>query len=267
MQENAQGVFASETYLPPSKSRGFSKTGEPELKGWGAQLMRTADEEGDVILREALEPSTQWIDVLGSGDEGRVFLEVIACDGLPNFDSPTLSNLNNLTDPFCCIIMEDSIVNTSFIEDNLSPRWMPNDRRAFVLHVRHPSSQVYVGVFDHDKINPLGVSLCQQDHDPIGRVLINLTQFRPGTLYTLKYHLYLVDNESRKHREEQTHNGTITIRLRIEWGGTGCHGNQMKNMIVAGILPPPPSYISVPTSSDFQIAYYTAGGDVRTDIS
>ena len=118
--------------------------------------MRTADEDGDVVLQEALEPSTQWIDVLGSGDEGRVYLEVIACDGLPNLDSPTFTNLNNLTDPFCCIIMEDSIVNTSFIKDDLSPRWMPNDRRAFILHASHPSSQVFIGVFDHDKANSRG---------------------------------------------------------------------------------------------------------------
>lgn len=224
--------------------------------------MGTADDDGDVILQEALEPSTQWIDVLGSGNEGRVFLEVIACDGLPNMDSPSLMNPSNLTDPFCCIIMEDSIVNTSFIKDSLSPRWMPNDRRAFVLHAKHPSSQIHIGVFDRDKINRPGASLRQQVHDPVGRVLINLTQLRPDTLYTLKYHLYLINDESKKHREEQTHNGTITLRLRVEWGGTRCHGNEMKNMIVAGILPPPASYISVPTKYDFQTAYYTVEGDV-----
>ena len=267
IKKKADGVFAHETYLPPSKSTIVSKDGTPQLKGWGAQLMETATgasiQEPDKLLQEALDPSLQWIDV-GSGNEGRFFLEVIGCDGLPNLDSPTLMNPGNLTDPFCCVIMEDTIVNTSIIKDALSPRWMPSDRRAFVFHVHHPSSQVHVGVFDHDKINRPGASMRQRVHDPIGRVLINLTQLRPGTLYTLQYHLYLVDNESKKHREEQTHRGTITLRLRIEWGSTWCQGNEMKNMIVAGLLPPPPSYVSVPTKYDFQTAYYTTEGDVSS---
>ena len=37
------------------------------------------------IHREALKPSTQWIEA-GTGSVGKYYVEVIGCDGLPNMD-------------------------------------------------------------------------------------------------------------------------------------------------------------------------------------
>lgn len=65
-----------------------------------------------------------------------------------------------------------------------------------------PLSPLYVGVFDND----VGKS-----HDSIGRCVINMENFRPDVMYTLKYALY--PSSLLKDREAM---GTVTIRLRIE---------------------------------------------------
>ncbi|CAB9508375.1 expressed unknown protein [Seminavis robusta] len=262
------GIFANETFLPPRLSNVKSSEGTPQIAGWGAQILATqmGSDKTDSLLEQAFQPSQDWIEV-GSGTHGRVYLEVLGCNDLPNLDSPTIGNLNNMTDAYCCLIMEDSIVNTTVIKDTLSPRWLPNDRRAFVFHVHHPSSQLYIGVFDHDKVTRVANAMKDRVHDPIGRVLVNLTHFRPGTLYTLHYHLYLVNNSAEKSRAEQAHNGTLTIRLRIEWGSGGdsiqqpcIKGNDTKNMLIEGMLPPHVEHLAVPNRHDFRVAHYTIVG-------
>jgi C2 domain len=262
------GVLATETFLPPAISTSAKSTaGEPsQIIGWGAEVLATQSEVTDNILERALQPSEQWIEV-GSGTLGRVYLEVIGCHDLPNMDSPTLRNRHNMTDAFCCLVMEDSIVNTSIISDTLSPRWLPNDRRAFVFHAHHPSSQVYIGVFDHDKLSRLGNAMRQQVHDPIGRVLVNLSQFRPGILYTLHYPIYLVDNDSKENKAEQIHNnGTLIIRLRIEWGDSNRKGNDAMNMLIQGMTTPRENHLAVPSRHDFHVASYTLVGMVSSGL-
>lgn len=236
---------------------------------WGGRLLGTdmcaPAQDSEALLKQAMKPSEEWIDV-GSGGDGRVYLEVIAADDLPNTDCPNLADLNNKSDPFCCLVLEDAIVNTSIIRNCLSPRWMPSDRRAFVFHVHHPSSILYVGVWDYDNPNNPWEHIRAHVHDPLGRIIINLTQFTPNTIYTLYYNLYLMDFEAEKMREEKKHRGTILLRLRIEWNNNDknkCTGNPTKNMLMAGMLPRKESFhVSVPTKYDFEAAYYTTVGDV-----
>jgi hypothetical protein len=110
----------------------------------------------DEIEAEHLKPSTKWVEI-GSGQAGRIYLEVLRCDSLPNLDKGTLIDK---TDAYCSIIYEDAVANTDVINDELSPRWMPWSQRAFIFHVNHPSSQVLLGVFDYDTVTI----------DPIGKV-------------------------------------------------------------------------------------------------
>jgi len=272
-KNKSDGVFAHETFLPPCRSKIAPQKGlSQKLGGWGKELIKTLErddgheiDETEYSLNEALEPSMEWVDV-GSGSGGRLFLEVIGCDNFPKEDTSALLPLKNQANAYCCIIMEDSIVHTSIIPDSQSPRWMPSDRRAFIFHMSHPSSQVYVGVFDRDLDNRPGANLTPRVHDPLGRVVVNLSHFQPNTLYTLKYPLYLVDGEASRKREEQITNGTLTIRLRLGWGNSRCLGNDMKNMICSGMFPPPRWYVAVPTRNDFQTAYYTLEGDVSIII-
>jgi C2 domain len=205
---------------------------------------------------EAMKPSQEWIKVGDPDAEGKIYVEVLACNDLPNLDLPSILNLNNLTDAFCCLIMEDNVVNTSYISNSLNPRWMPSgDNRAFVFGVKHPSSHLYVGIFNHNSTDAIykPFNIFQEwIHTPVGRVLINLTQLHPDTLYTLHYNIYEVSDESAKDRMAGKHNGTLIIRLRIEWD----------QQILAAMKLPPPYFISVPRKHDFQTATYTTVGEV-----
>jgi C2 domain len=138
------------------------------------------------IRAEALKPSTHWI-AAGSGGVGKLYLELIGCDKLPNMDSVTL-NFHDKTDAFACIVYEDCIVNTDVITNSLSPRWMPWCNRAFAFNIAHPSSDIFIGIFDHDpELSPLQLAsrATSTIHDPIGRLVINANNFKPGTSYLL----------------------------------------------------------------------------------
>ena len=121
---------------------------------------------------EALKPSNKWIET-GSGDLGKLFVEVIGCDGLLNVDYEELGE--GKTDAFACLVYEDAIVNTEVIKNTLSPRWMPWTQRAFIFNVLHPSSDLMIGVLDYDS------PALMARHDPIGRAEIDVTNMRPGT--------------------------------------------------------------------------------------
>lgn len=129
-------------------------------------------------------------------------MEVLGCDHLPNLDISLTGR--DKTDAFACLVFEDCIVNTDVINDTLSPRWMPWSQRAFILNIMHPSSQLMVGVFDHDS------GIADPGHDPVGRAVVNLTNLRQGTEYTLTYVLY------ESYREERVARGSITLRIRVE---------------------------------------------------
>lgn len=150
------------------------------------------------IQAEAMKPSRHWVQA-GAGSLGKLYLELISCDGLPNMDRGNLSlnvHKGEKTDAFACIVYEDVIVNTDVISNTLSPRWMPWCHRAFAFNIMHPSSDVFVGIFDHDpEQNPLhmvsqmGLSSL---HDPIGRIVINLSHFKPDTVYLLQVRAFFL---------------------------------------------------------------------------
>ena len=73
------------------------------------------------IDEEVVKESQNWLDA-GSGSLGRIYLEVLECEGLPNLD--TGGFLGNKTDTFVTAVYEDTIVKTDIIDDSLSPRWL-----------------------------------------------------------------------------------------------------------------------------------------------
>jgi hypothetical protein len=144
------------------------------------------------------------------------------------------------------IIYEDSIVNTDVIFDSLHPRWMPWTQRAFVFDIMHPTSQLMLAVLDYDSLNPF------DDDDPIGRVTIDPSNLRPMMDYTMQFDLFtssLVANRKL--------NGTVTVRVRIEWE----NGNERKALIKA-LKPPPEIYMNVAQHRDFLASHYAIVGGV-----
>ena len=93
------------------------------------------------IEEESNKPSYDWIDI-GSGRLGKIFVEIISCDNLPNLDVGGV--LGNKTDSFVSLVYEDCFVRTDVIDDCLSPRWMPWSQRAFIFNCMHTSSQLFL---------------------------------------------------------------------------------------------------------------------------
>ena len=155
------------------------------------------------IERESQKSSQKWIEA-GSGTVGKFYMEIIGCDGLPNLDISIMGR--NKSDPFVCIAFEDCVVNTDVVNDCLSPRWMPWTQRAFVFNVMHPSSQFYIAAMDYNEVVPGNQSQC----DKLGRCIVNPTNVRPNTMYTIRMSLFTSDDTDRQIT------GKIVIRLRYE---------------------------------------------------
>ena len=190
------------------------------------------------ISLETRRPSQKWVEA-GSGLLGKLYLEILACHGLPNTDVGEA--VGNVTDPFICAVYEDTCVMTDVIDDELSPHWLPWTQRAFCFGIMHPASILYLGVFDYD----LGLG----NHDPIGRVAVNVCNFQRNTVYTLKYDLYQSANVT-----DRTANGSITLRLRVEIFDE-------KAALLAAIKPRPRIHVNVCREKSFNVLRYTCFGE------
>jgi hypothetical protein len=121
---------------------------------------------------------------------------------------------------------------------------MPWTKRAFIFHMYHSSSQLFLGIFDYDEgINPT------DDHDLVGRVSVDLSNLRKDTLYTLTYNIYTTARMTSRKKK-----GSITIRLRIEID------DERKVLLTTICEPPPPMYVNVKTRREFRVVRYTCTG-------
>jgi hypothetical protein len=132
------------------------------------------------MIDYANSPSKKWVEA-GSGRLGRVYVEVIACEGLKN-NKKIEKLVRKKTDPFICLIYEDCLVETDVIKNCNNPLFMPWTQRAFVFNTMSSLSSLYLGVFDYD-YGPF-------QHKGLGRVTVDLRELKPRTTYTLKYNLY-----------------------------------------------------------------------------
>ena len=167
----------------------------------------------------------------------------MSANDLPNLDSG--SWLGNLTDAFVSIVYQDTFVRTDVIDDCLNPIWLPWSHRAFILNIAHPSSQIFLGIFDFDA----GFD----DHDLIGRVSVDITNLRPDTEYVSNYNIYpsarVGDRKAR---------GNIKIRLRLEIPDE-------RMMALASLEPPLPTYVNVKKGKEFRVIRQTCLGSTDVD--
>jgi hypothetical protein len=199
---------------------------------------------------EALKESKGWTEA-GSGDLGKLHVEVIGCDGLPNMDMANL-NPRDKTDAFVCLVFEDVVVNTDVIGDTIKPRWMPWSRRAFIFNISHAQSNLFLGIFDYDPprgAKQLASRAVASVHDPIGRIVINLGHYLPDTVYDVTFPLYYRDEDSAKSKAR----GSVILRLRMEW-------NSPREALVRAAAPPPPMYVSCDNKINWQVVHYTVEG-------
>jgi len=121
---------------------------------------------------------------------------------------------------------------------------MPWTKRAFIFHIFHSSSELYLGVFDNDGTG---------DHDLIGRVAVNISNLQPDTMYVLTYDLY----PSGKHTLRQSM-GQITIRLRMEI-------DDDRKLLLSCLEPPKTIYVNVKTRKDYNVIDRVCNGNVDMD--
>jgi hypothetical protein len=251
--EKTRGQKGVASYEHPPASTGLVKT----LTTWN----KKKDKEGNKLYRirpgpdpkrvdktewmtdaalqeEVLKPSLHWTDI-GNGELGSVYVEILGCDDLPNMDRGGF--LGNKTDAFVNMVYEDSACRTDTIDDCLSPRFLPWSNRAFIFHMSHPSSQLFLGVFDFD-------AGMLDDHDLIGRVSVDLTNLRKDTEYVLSYNIC---PSSRVGVREIV--GKITIRLRLEIP-------DQRKVALTALEPPPPVYVNVKKRRDFRVIRETCLG-------
>jgi hypothetical protein len=192
------------------------------------------------IEEETPKDSHNWLDT-GTGRLGRLFVEVLGCDDLPNLDTGGFAG--NKTDTFVSLVYADSAVQTDVIDDSLSPRWLPWSKRAFIFHIFHSSSQLFLGVFDYDSgLNPA------DDHDLVGRVSVDLTNLQKDTVYTMQYEIF--DTARMTQREGR---GLITVRLRLEI-------EDDRKLLLSNLEPPPQMYVNAKNRRDFRVIRYTCTG-------
>ena len=194
------------------------------------------------LQEHVLDPSHEWVD-MGEGELGKVYVEILGCDGLPNMDSGGF--YGNKTDTFVACVYEDVYGRTDVIDDCLSPRWLPWSNRAFIFSMGHPSSLLNIGVFDYD-----AGSDRLSDHDLIGRISVDLTNFRSATEYVLSYNICPSARIAGRKSE-----GKVMIRLRMDIF------NERK-LVLASLSPPKATYVNTTSRKDFRVIRQTCFGAI-----
>lgn len=179
----------------------------------------------------------------GSGSLGRLFVEILSCEDLPNLDDPS-GVMGDYTDSFCTLVYEDTCAMTEVIYDELNPKWLPWTTRAFCFNVIHPSSILYLGVFDYDLLG---------NHDPIGRVAVNVCNLQRETIHTLKYSLFPSSNLT-----DRSAIGNITVRIRLEWFNP-------RAVLLEGLKPRPDMHVNVTKEKSFKVIRYVCIGEYEEE--
>lgn len=132
---------------------------------------------------------------------GEIFVEILEARGLPSHD------LIGSTDAFAILVFEGVAGRTCTVNNTAAPRWHAGSSRAFRLPILHPSSNVYIGLFDDD--GSVGVA----DDDPVGRVVLSLGGLHPRTSYDSWLPLQCETHAYHAGRRY----GMIRVRHRVEW--------------------------------------------------
>lgn len=89
------------------------------------RISKTAKEIESITM----QPSRHY-QYVGSGKIARVYLDILACNNLPNKDIQISES--NKSDPFVQVVYEDCICGIDIIDDKNNPRFLPWTNRAFV---------------------------------------------------------------------------------------------------------------------------------------
>lgn len=129
---------------------------------------------------------------------GSLKVEILQCLGLPKL------NRTSDADAVVYLVCGEYSFSTDVIPNRQNPMWLRKSRRACDFPLFHGYASLYVGVFDYEPKRP--------KDDFAGRVELNLSKLRPGSIYDvilplrLSAHVY-----SRRKR------GAIRLRFSLNW--------------------------------------------------
>ena len=196
------------------------------------------------LEQEYLKPSRNYKHI-GSGNIGKLWLEVLGCSHLPNTDVGGF--LGNKTDAFVTIVYEDCVAKTNVIDDTLYPKWMPWTDRAFCLNMMYPSSPLFFGVHDYDD----GILGC---HDLVGKATLDLCKFVPDTEYTLDLQLWDTFETTTRARM-----GAIKIRVRLEI-------EDRRKFLLRSLKVPPAMYVNSESQKDHECIERACRGGYDVEV-
>ena len=207
-----------------------------------ARIIFTFSTFDSAIQNDVYQASKNWIEA-GSGKLGFAFVEILYCKNLPfvRHSDMQISNPN----AFVSLVYGDGFVNSDIIPECKSPCWLPWSRRAFAFRIPHPSSNLNIGVVSYND---------DAQHQPIGRISVNMSGFREKTEYVLKYNLPISSGTCKENNTSE-----IAIRMRIEMN--------TRQMFWASLQAPPKAQIRVDRKVDFEILKFTTQEMYSTDQS
>lgn len=82
-------------------------------------------------LQELIDrPSEAWTSLYSDGKLGKLYVEILSCEGLP---AVNMLNQPRKGNPFITIVHENSVATTDAIPNCANPRYLPWSRRAFKM--------------------------------------------------------------------------------------------------------------------------------------
>lgn len=129
---------------------------------------------------------------------GSLKVEVLQCLGLPKLDRA------RETDAVVYLVCGEYSFCTDVIPNRQNPMWLRKSRRACNIPIFHGYASLYVGVFDYEPK--------KAKDEFAGRVEINLSKLRPGSVYDVTLPLRL-----SKHVYSRRKRGAIRLRFSLNW--------------------------------------------------
>ena len=142
--------------------------------GWPSAPAELPQQHGTWAAPDAIcPPAAQEAAIAAQLEQrdtiGELRVEVLEAESLPN------SRLQmGCVDPYALIAFECVAARTSQVRNDRSPRWPAGAPRAFRLAITCPYSALHVALLDEDRM---------MDDDPLGRVVVDISQFLSRTTY------------------------------------------------------------------------------------
>ncbi len=168
---------------------------------------------------------------------GYASVEVLQCTKLPKM-------MVGIVDPYVVVVAEGNAARTHAARNDRNPCWGADSPRAFRLPITCPYSVINVAVNDEDE----GLA----PDDPLGRVLLDLSQMHGRTVYDCWLHL-----QYGFHARAKGKRGSIRLRYHMDWL------DERARLLAYPELPPPTFVINFKSRKALRNSLFAVQGRHR----